>query len=210
MIKRDKSKFFIKEGFDKAVEEHMKTLELRYMYPFLKNGMEMDTYSVIGNRYNIKKQDNPIFNKRYKNKDKWQLIAEIHSELNSALRYLMVNHLDMQDGFHHQRMNALCYAQILNYGLVERGIKKYTQEEKTEYIEKCVKEHIDGCIPKRKMSPGDISKLKTLLEKNVRKYGMSRVIIKPLVDRNGKINYTLKELRAIHFMIAIGEFENLC
>lgn len=198
---KNKSKCFIDKEISSAVEEHMKSLELMSYYPFQREGI--DTYQIMGSLYNLKSLiTRTHISKLYKNKTKWQLLAEIHQELNRALRYLIIENLDMQDMFHHQRMNALCYVQLLNNGYYVIS-KEYTEEEKSKYIT----EYIDIHYNKKY---DDLEKFIKNVENQIDEYGIKKVIVKPLINHKNMLNYTLKEIRAIHFMIVCGEFENLC
>ena len=201
---KDMSKFFIDEKFADAVQKHFPTMDILTQYPFCKKDANI-YYEVLGSVVNLKELDKDSWWKlKYKKKNNWQLVAEIYLELSRAARYLMVENLDMQDGFHRQRLNVMCYIQLIYSGWSE-FCKDYTEKEKDKYIKECMK------LDKKTWNqPYDGTSNRTHYENMVKTYGIIKCHVKPLLDRYGKLNYNRKQLQAIHFMISLGEFENLC
>lgn len=91
---------------------------------------EKTEYSILGSVFKLDEvEDESHVGEGYKNKTDWQLIAEIHEEINRASNYLCNQTVlfnydgELKDGFHEQRVNVFVYSQLL-----VNGIGFYTPE----------------------------------------------------------------------------------
>ena len=211
MPKKKKHPHYIKKEFADVVEDNFDKCHIIKYYPWT----DVKMYPVLSDKEDLTKvaKNYPHV---YKNKSADQLILEIHQEINRALYYLMVLNMDIQDWFHHQRLNALCYATMMSsgYGYYKKSCTKNEIDEQARIMretdikdkERSQKKFEEFGISHFGLGPQPLK----YYRKHIEEYGYYVPIIKPLLDKDGNMNYTIQELRAIHFMIALGEFENLC
>lgn len=116
----------LKYDINPSLSEEIETQIANMSNPILEYYPWGDTfeYPVLGSSHKLDdvENDRSIIGIQYKQKTDWHLIAETHSEINRACKYLSTqsaffNNTQEKDGFHRQRVNAFVYAHILNYGL---------------------------------------------------------------------------------------------
>ncbi len=209
MVKNNKIEYpdFISDDFEPWVENNFKDLRLLNYYPW---GSETK-YWVMGSEYNLKNLKNENYgNKRlndlYKKASNWQLISDIHAEVNRACHYLTVFH---NKWFERQRLDAFCYSRLITSGFCT-WVKVNKDKARKIAEERLKQANEEGKITRWKGVSSDEDYVKNEFDK-IMEHGVWSVHIKPLYNCNsGKINYNRKQLIAIHFMITKGEFENLC
>lgn len=132
-VQIDTLKYDINPKLSSEIEYQIKTRSnsiLKY-YPWGKE----TSYNVLGSTFilDTMEENHPTF---YKNKNDWQLVAEITQEVNRACKYLSTDSLffsnnpEEVDSFHRQRVNAFVYAHLLVNGFSE--LVKDSEFEKRE------------------------------------------------------------------------------